>query len=800
MGKTLVIVESPAKAKTITRFLGPNFAVRASMGHVRDLPKQGLGVEVDNGSFQPTYVAVMGRGKTINEIKALAKDAPQVLLATDPDREGEAIAWHIMTAAGLGRGQQRVSRVEFHEITQRAITNAINNPRQLDMNLVNAQQARRVLDRLVGYKLSPLLWNKVQKGTSAGRVQSVALRIVIEREREIEAFVPREFWTIEADLAKSPFSKLKADIFLAAMWNPKENRRHEFENGDQAGAVVAKLAGAKWSVGKVTKKEGLRRPSAPFITSTLQQEAARKLRMKTQDTMKIAQQLYEGVDLGTEGHQGLITYMRTDSTQVAYEAQMAARDVIKERFGPAYLPEKPPFYAKKAKGAQEAHEAIRPTRPGRVPEAVKPYLTPAQFRLYQLIWRRFIASQMAPARIELTTVDIEARPLPQFAPPEAYPFRASGERILFPGFLAVYREGQGDNEEDENGSGPAEPEGGLPPLEVADPLDLLKLSPEQHFTEPPPRYGEASLIKALEELGVGRPSTYATIMSTIRDRGYVVELKEGKERKFHPTQLGRAVNDLLVARFPDLLDVQFTARLEGELDEVAEGKIAWTPLVASVYKPMMEQLAKAQREVGKIEVPVDDFPPEEKPAGRNFGAKRGSYARSGSSGGTYSRGKTGSGYSRAGTGTSGYSRGSSDGSGGGYKRAARSKAPAGNDEDTVTRWEPPSTAKAGPTTPPRPRRATTTRAPAAESEAAPVKRATRRKTAGSEVFPETVVEKPVRAAPAPAQTPAANGSPAPATATETCPICQKPMVRRKGPYGEFLGCTGFPKCKGTRKL
>jgi DNA topoisomerase-1 len=788
MGKILVIVESPAKAKTITRFLGPNYTVRASMGHVRDLPKQGLGVEVDNGSFQPTYVAVMGRGKTISEIKSLAKEAPQVFLATDPDREGEAIAWHIMTAAGLGRGQQQVSRVEFHEITQRAITNAINNPRQLDMNLVNAQQARRVLDRLVGYKLSPLLWNKVQKGTSAGRVQSVALRIVIEREREIEAFVPREFWTIEADLAKSPFSRLKADIFHAALWNPKDNRRHEFENGDQAGEVLAKLDGAKWSVGKVTKKEGQRRPSAPFITSTLQQEAARKLRMKTQDTMRIAQQLYEGVDLGKEGHQGLITYMRTDSTQVAYEAQMAARDVIKERFGPAYLPDKPPFYAKKAKGAQEAHEAIRPTRPGRTPEEVKGFLTPPQFRLYQLIWRRFIASQMAPARIELTTVDIEARSLAKLTPPGVYPFRASGERVLFPGFLAVYREGYGDNEEedgppDASPGGPAD-EGSLPKLEAGDPLDLLKLLPEQHFTEPPPRFGEASLIKALEELGVGRPSTYATIMSTIRDRGYVVELKAGKERKFHPTQLGRAVNDLLVARFPELLDVQFTARLEGELDEVADGKMAWTPLVASVYKPMMEQLAKAQREVGKIEVPTEELPQEEKPAGRNFGAKRGGYSRS-ASGGSYSRGGTSSGsYSRSGSGSSGYSR---SGSGGSYKRTSRSKTTTfnGDGEAATKPWEP-NTAEGSTATATKPRRAT--RTPKAEGEAAHVKRAARRKTAAGETAAETGVDKPK-----------ASGATT-AAATETCPLCQKPMVRRKGPYSEFMGCTGYPKCKGTRKL
>jgi DNA topoisomerase-1 len=450
--------------------------------------------------------------------------------------------------------------------------------------------------------------------------------------------------------------------------------------------------------------------------------------------MRIAQQLYEGVSLGPEGTTGLITYMRTDSTQVASEAQMAARDVIKERFGSDYLPDKPPFYAKKAKGAQEAHEAIRPTKPGRLPEAVKAYLSPGQFRLYQLIWRRFVASQMAPARLEQTTVDIEARPQANRTPPEAYPFRASGERVIFPGFLAVYREGQGDSEEEDEANPAANREGGLPRLEAGNPLDLLKLLPEQRFTEPPPRFGEASLIKALEELGVGRPSTYATIMSTIRDRGYVVELKEGKERKFHPTALGRAVNDLLVARFPDLLDVQFTARLEGGLDEVAEGKLAWTPLVASVYGPMMEQLARAEREVGKIEVPAETLPVPEKPAGRSY---------------------TGSGGGR-----------------GSYKRASRSKygAAAGSPETAANSkpWEP---------TTPRTRRTSK----AVPTEAAPRKPAARRKAAANA---------------GPAENSVGTASPT----GETCPLCQKPMVRRKGPYGEFMGCTGYPNCKGTRKF
>ncbi|HEX2912666.1 MAG TPA: type I DNA topoisomerase [Chloroflexia bacterium] len=734
MGNTLVIVESPAKAKTITRYLGKGYTVRASMGHVRDLPKIRLGVEVENGTFQPEYELVSGRYKTVSEIRSLAKEASQVLLATDPDREGEAIAWHIVNAASLGRGRQQVQRVEFHEITERAIKAAIANPRTLDMNLVNAQQARRVLDRLVGYKLSPLLWKKVQKGTSAGRVQSVALRIVVERERAIENFVPREFWTVEADLAKSPFSGRKADAFHAVLWEPKEKKKREFENGEQAQAVVADLEGATWKVAKIEKKEGQRRPSPPFITSTLQQEAARKLRYKTQETMRIAQQLYEGVSLGPEGTTGLITYMRTDSTQVAREAQLAAREVIKTRFGSEYLPERPPYYATKAKGAQEAHEAIRPTKPERDPDSIKGWLTPAQYQLYRLIWRRFIASQMAPARIELTTVDIEAQPKKQ---KPAYPFRATGERIIFPGFMAVYREGHGDSEEEESDSG------GLPPLKANDLLDLLKLLAEQHFTEPPPRYGEASLVKALEELGVGRPSTYATILSTIRDRGYVVELKEGKERKFHPTELGRAVNDLLVARFPDLLDVQFTARLEGELDEVASGKRQWTPLVASVYGPMMELVKLAEREVAKIEVPPETLQvpsQESKSSGRGYG--RGKYGASGS-----------------------YKRSGSTGS-------RTRKAIATNDERGEGAAKPPS----------RTRRSSRAVAGSSGSSTSTApKRARRRRTVSPSTEVATVSAKPV-------------------TAEESCPICGKTMVKRKGPYGEFMGCTGYPGCRGTRNL
>jgi DNA topoisomerase I len=605
MANILVIVESPAKAKTIGKYLGKGYTVRASMGHVRDLPAKELGIEVDNGTFKPHYITLPGKTKTLSELKKLAQEADRILLATDPDREGEAIAWHILSSAGFPKAN--VQRVEFHEITAHAVNQAIANPRSLDMNLVNAQQARRLLDRIVGYKISPLLWSKIKgkTGLSAGRVQSVAVRIIVEREREIEEFVPREYWTVTAELAKQPFSKQKQDIFKAVLAHREGKdigKRWELDNGEQAQTVVSHLEkGSTWQIAKITTKEGMRRPSPPFITSTLQQEASRKLGFPSKKTMQIAQQLYEGIDLGKEGATGLITYMRTDSTNVAIDAQRAARQVIEELFGASYVPAKPPVYTKKVAGAQEAHEAIRPTKPERQPDQVKDFLNYEQFRLYRLIWQRFIASQMSPARIEQTIVEVDATPQDKAIKP--YLFKAGGERILFPGFMAVYREGKGDSEGNEENYNDR---GSLPPLEQGNLLDLLKLLPEQHFTEPPPRYGEASLVKALEEQGIGRPSTYATILDTIQARGYVSKTKQGKEFKFQPTVLGRTVNDLLVARFPDVVDLKFTAHLESELDEVAEGKRQWTPLVANFYKPLIEKLAIAEKEVIKIEVPTEE--------------------------------------------------------------------------------------------------------------------------------------------------------------------------------------------------
>ena len=585
----LVIVESPAKAKTIKKYLGRNFTVEASMGHVRDLPKSTLGVDVEH-DFNPQYVVPRDKSKTVKDLRQHVQSARAVYLATDPDREGEAIAWHVQEVTGAGDGNQPVYRVEFHEITPGAIQAAIANPRGIDMHLVDAQQARRVLDRLVGYRLSPLLWKKVRRGLSAGRVQSVAVRLVVEREREIEAFVAVEYWSIEADLSKRPSGK-KKDAFHAVL-SAVNGKKPELNNEGQSQAVVDALRGAQYAVESVKKKEVQRRPSAPFITSTLQQEAARKLNFPARKTMQIAQQLYEGIDLGAEGSTGLITYMRTDSTNVASIAQAEARQVIAARFGPEYVPESPPVYTRKAKGAQEAHEAVRPTSAARDPESVKQYLSADQYKLYRLVWQRFVASQMANAVFDQTTVDVGAGRASDKAP-RPYTFRAVGSVITFRGFIAVYREShdQGDAEDDMD-------KDALPLLSEGEGLDLLQLSPIQHFTQPPPRYTEATLVKSLEELGIGRPSTYAPILGTIQDRGYV--LKE--EKKFEPTELGIAVNDLLVEYFPNVVDASFTSSMEEELDEIASGERPWVPVIDEMYGPLDSALAEAETKVGRVEI------------------------------------------------------------------------------------------------------------------------------------------------------------------------------------------------------
>lgn len=593
----LVIVESPAKAKTIARYLGQGYTVKASMGHIRDLPKSSLGVEVEDG-FTPKYLVPRDKSKVVKELKASVQGAREIYLATDPDREGEAIAWHLVQATEAH--DKPVHRIVFNEITPEAVTAAIESPRQIDMQLVDAQQARRILDRLVGYGVSPLLWKKVKSGLSAGRVQTAALRMVVEREREVLDFVPVEYWSLNADLAKQVSGgATKQDMFRAAL-QKIDGKKAELKTEDETQAVVAGLNGASYRVGAVTRRETRRRPSAPFTTSTLQQEASRKLGYAPKRTMQIAQNLYEGLPLGSDGIQGLITYMRTDSTNVSGSAQQAARAVISVKFGPEYVPDKAPLYTKKSKGAQEAHEAIRPTAPQRDPQSVKPYLSAQQFKVYQLIWQRFIASQMGPAVLDNTGVDVLAGPADQLSGDKVpYQFRATGSVVKFPGFMAVYQAGRDDGDQDELDKG------ALPQVTEGEGLDLQQLLPEQHFTQPPPRYSEATLVKALEERGVGRPSTYAPTLETLKYRNYVTV----EEKKLIPTEIGFVVNDQLVEHFPGIFEVDFTSRLEEELDEIASGERQWVPTMQEFYGPFTETLQRAEQSMERVKIrdePTDE--------------------------------------------------------------------------------------------------------------------------------------------------------------------------------------------------
>lgn len=577
-GKNLVIVESPTKARTLAGFLGRDYEVRASVGHVRDLPKSKLGVDVEHG-FTPQYVIPREKTEIVKQLRAAAEKAQVIYLATDPDREGEAISWHLVEAMGVK--DRPLRRVEFHEITREAIREAFAHPRELDQRLVHAQQARRVLDRLVGYKISPLLWQKIKRGLSAGRVQSVALRMVVEREREIQRFQPREYWTIDADLRKDQFPD---QPFRARLQGYFEDRKRELDlpNAEAAEALKARLETARYRVAEVRERTINRKPAPPFTTSTLQQEASRRFGFSAKRTMALAQQLYEGIELGGEGPVGLITYMRTDSTNVSAQAVQAARALIAQKYGHDFVPTEPRVFTKKAKGAQEAHEAIRPTDVFREPEQVRRYLTPDQYKLYTLIWQRMVASQMADAVLDVTSVDIEATPVDDG---ERYLFRASATRLRFPGFRAVYFEARDDGEDED-----AETRA-LPELVENDPLTLLALVPEQHFTEPPPRYTEASLVKALEENGIGRPSTYAPILSTLQERGYV----EKVGRQLRPLELGFLVTDLLTEHFAEFVDVGFTAEMEEELDEIAAGEREWQPVVRQFYEPLEEAVARAAR-------------------------------------------------------------------------------------------------------------------------------------------------------------------------------------------------------------
>ncbi len=586
----LVIVESPAKAKTVGRFLGKGYMVRASVGHIRDLLRSQLSVDVEN-NFQPKYRVPNEKKAVVKELKQLAKEASEIYLATDPDREGEAISWHLMEAAAIEPKLAR--RVVFHEITEHAISEAFSNPRDINMDLVNAQQARRVLDRLVGYSISPILWEKVRSRLTAGRVQSVALRLIVEREREIDAFVPVEYWSIGAELHPQG----EKQTFLTKLVKVDE-KDPELGKEEFVKPILADMEMADYVVTRVKRGERRRRPSAPFITSTLQQEASRKLGFTAKRTMGLAQGLYEGQDVGEGGTTGLITYMRTDSTNIAEVARDEVRKYIAQRYGNDFLPEKPPEYTKKVAGAQEAHESIRPTSVLRDPDKVKPFLEPAMFKLYQLIWQRFVACQMEAAVYDTLSVDVTGK-----GSEHVYTLRVAGSAVKFPGFLVVYEEAKDEDKKTEEED---ETNVRIPASVVeGQRQELVRLIPEQHFTQPPPRYSEASLVAILEEYGIGRPSTYAPIMSTIQARGYVERI----DKRLNPTETGILVNDLLMQYFPEIMDFQFTARMEEDLDKVAAGKVKWQKVMREFYTPFEVTVKKAQ-----AEMPVTNTGPE--PIGR----------------------------------------------------------------------------------------------------------------------------------------------------------------------------------------
>lgn len=588
----LVIVESPAKARTVGKFLGKEFTVRASVGHVRDLLRSQLSVDVEN-DFKPKYRIPNEKRAVVKEVKKAAETAQEIYLATDPDREGEAIAWHLLEAAGMD--EARTKRVVFHEITKDAIQDAFSHPRNIDAERVNAQQARRILDRLVGYQISPLLWRKVRSRTSAGRVQSVALRLVVEREQEIDNFTPDEYWSIAASLGTTSQNQNGRGEQFQANLNRINEAKIDLTNETDTQAIVTELEKSTYVVENVKKSERRRRPSAPFTTSTLQQEASRRLGFGAGKTMRLAQQLYEGIDLGKEGTTGLITYMRTDSTTVSQQAQKEAREFIGQRYGKNMMPSEPPVYKTKSKAAQEAHEAIRPTSVWREPDKIKSHLNRDQARLYNLIWQRFVASQMANAVYDTISVTIKAGVVsqPTSDGPWPYQFLASGSRLKFKGFLAVYEESP-----DEDATSNNDDDKILPELTTGQVVYLLQLFPEQHFTQPPPRYTEASLIKTLEEHGIGRPSTYAPIVSTIQQRGYV----EKADKRLCPTELGEIVNDLLVEYFPEVVNVDFTAKLEDELDRIANGDAEWVPVLNEFYGPFAKALAYAEKNMPEVEI------------------------------------------------------------------------------------------------------------------------------------------------------------------------------------------------------
>ncbi|MFC7784382.1 type I DNA topoisomerase [Rossellomorea sp. GCM10028870] len=570
MADYLVIVESPAKAKTIERYLGKKYKVRASMGHVRDLPKSQMGVDVKN-EFEPKYITIRGKGPVLKELKTAAKKVKKIFLAADPDREGEAIAWHL--AHSLDMDTSSECRVVFNEITKDAIKESFKHPRAINMDLVDAQQARRILDRLVGYNISPLLWKKVKKGLSAGRVQSVAVRLIIDRENEIKSFTPEEYWSIEAEFTKGN------DTFQASFYG-MDGKKVELKTEEDVKEVLGKVKGKSFEINKVTKKERKRNPAPPFTTSSLQQEAARKLNFRAKKTMMLAQQLYEGIEMGKEGTVGFITYMRTDSTRISEVAQKEANDYIVNKYGNDFV-KQTERKEKKQQKSQDAHEAIRPTSTLRDPASVKEYLSRDQYRLYKLIWERFVASEMSPAIMDTMSVDIVNG---------SVMFRATGSKVKFPGFMKVYVEGSDDQKEEKDNL--------LPALEENDKVKSESIDPNQHFTQPPPRYTEARLVKTLEELGIGRPSTYAPTLDTIQRRGYVTL----DNKRFIPTELGEIVLELVREFFPEIIDVEFTANMERSLDDIEDGNVKWESIIDRFYQDFEKHLEKAENEMEKIEI------------------------------------------------------------------------------------------------------------------------------------------------------------------------------------------------------
>jgi DNA topoisomerase-1 len=597
MANNLVIVESPAKAKTIGRFLGKDYKIEASVGHVRDLPKSQMGVDIEN-NFEPKYITIRGKGDVITKLKKEAKNAKKVFLATDPDREGEAISWHLANLLKIDDSSK--CRITFNEITQNAVRNAIKSPRQIDMNLVDAQQARRVLDRIVGYKISPLLWKNIKKGLSAGRVQSVATKLVCDREEEIEKFVPEEYWNLKAQL-----SKLKSKTLFESRFHGTKNEKIKLKTEEQVNGILREIEGKAFVVEKVKKGDKKRSPSAPFTTSTLQQEASRRLGFPTRKAMIIAQQLYEGINIKKVGAVGLVTYIRTDSTRISADAYKEAERLITNKYGKEYLPDKPRVYKNKS-ASQDAHEAIRPTNVQLTPDSIKTSLSNDQYKLYKLIWERFIASQMASAIYDTVSADISV---------DKYIFKARGSIIKFKGFMEAYVEGRDDETKEDEIS--------IPQVSEGEQLDCKKLDPEQCFTQPPRRYTEATLVKALEEKGIGRPSTYAPTITTILQRGYVI-----KDRRFLvPTELGKIVNDIMKTHFENIVDVQFTAQLEEKLDNIEEGQKKWVEVLSEFYEQFSGVLNKAEAQIGRVEVPEEVTDVICEKCGKNMVVKMGRFGR-----------------------------------------------------------------------------------------------------------------------------------------------------------------------------